>query len=159
MKMRIMVLLAAVGVMALLLPAHEAAAATNLAVFNFQLKTGQDDWVWLEKFMSDQMATDLVQDRSLSVIARDRMQLLAQKMKWAPEFATRNPRPITGRRHTQASSRARHGPPGSHGSCGGHVQGPVGHRQTHGEHEVLQFQPQQIPFIHRATGRRPAPGG
>ena len=29
----------------------QAAAATNLAVFNFQLKTGQDDWVWLEKFI------------------------------------------------------------------------------------------------------------
>jgi TolB-like protein len=68
--------------------AGHAAAATNLAVFNFQLKTGQDDWVWLEKFMSDQMATDLVQDRSLSVIARDRMQLLAQQYKWVPEFAT-----------------------------------------------------------------------
>jgi len=68
--------------------AAPAAAATNLAVFNFQLKTGQEDWVWLEKFMSDQMATDLVQDRSLSVVARDRMQLMAQQMKWTPEFAT-----------------------------------------------------------------------
>ena len=82
--------------LALLLPAHEATAATNLAVFNFQLKTGQDDWVWLEKFMSDQMATDLVQDRSLSVIARDRMQLIAQKMKWTPEFATTNAKVMAG---------------------------------------------------------------
>ena len=81
----------ALAFLAILLPAaSQAAAATNLAVFNFQLKTGQDDWVWLEKFMSDQMATDLVQDRSLSVIARDRMQLIAQQMKWAPEFATGN---------------------------------------------------------------------
>ena len=64
--------------------AGPARAATNLAVFNFQLKTGQEDWVWLEKFMSDQMATDLVQDRSLSVVARDRMQLIAQQMKWRP---------------------------------------------------------------------------
>jgi len=77
--------------MALLLPAAgQATAATNLAVFNFQLKTSQEDWVWLEKFMSDQMATDLVQDRSLSVVARDQMQLIAQQMKWVPEFATGN---------------------------------------------------------------------
>ncbi len=79
-----------VVLMTMLLSAREAPGATNLAVFNFQLKTGQEDWIWLEKFMSDQMATDLVQDRSLSVIARDRMQLIAQKMKWTPEFATGN---------------------------------------------------------------------
>jgi TolB-like protein len=81
---------------ALLFPTAEAPAATNLAVFNFQLKTGQDDWVWLEKFMSDQMATDLVQDRSLSVVARDRMQLIAQQMKWAPEFATTDAKVMGG---------------------------------------------------------------
>ena len=70
--------------------AGQATAATNVAVFNFQLQTGQEDWVWLEKFMADQMATDLVQDRSLSVVARDRMQLLAQQYRWVPEFATEN---------------------------------------------------------------------
>jgi len=86
----------ALAFLALLLPAREALAATNLAVFNFQLKTGQEDWVWLEKFMSDQMATDLVQDRSLSVVARDRMQLIADKMKWAPEFATGNDKVMGG---------------------------------------------------------------
>ncbi len=92
------VVMAAVTLVALtaLVPAGKALAATNLAVFNFQLKTGQEDWVWLEKFMSDQMATDLVQDRSLSVIARDRMQLIAQKMKWTPEFATGNAKVMGG---------------------------------------------------------------
>jgi TolB-like protein len=82
-------------ILASLLPAAPA-AATNLAVFNFQLKTGQEDWVWLEKFMSDQMATDLVQDRSLSVVARDRMQLMAQQMKWVPEFATTDAKVMGG---------------------------------------------------------------
>ena len=46
--------------------------------------------------MADQMATDLVQDRSLSVIARDRMQLVAQQMKWTPEFATTNAKVMGG---------------------------------------------------------------
>jgi len=87
---------ATVAALAGLLFAAPAPAATNLAVFNFQLKTGQDDWVWLEKFMSDQMATDLVQDRSLSVVARDRMQLMAQQMKWAPEFATTDAKVMGG---------------------------------------------------------------
>ena len=82
-------------ILASLLPAAPA-AATNLAVFNFQLKTGQEDWVWLEKFMSDQLATDLVQDRSLSVVARDRMQLMAQQMKWVPEFATTDAKVMGG---------------------------------------------------------------
>ena len=86
----------ALAFLAILLPAPAALGATNLAVFNFQLKTGQEDWVWLEKFMSDQMATDLVQDRSLSVVARDRMQLIADKMKWAPEFATGNDKVMGG---------------------------------------------------------------
>ncbi len=96
MKRRTVVLVALV----LLATAGQITAATNLAVFNFQLKTGQEDWVWLEKFMSDQMATDLVQDRSLSVIARDRMQLIAQKMKWTPEFATGNAK-VMGRIRSQ----------------------------------------------------------
>jgi len=86
----------ALSSLALLLPARQAEAATNVAVFNFQLKTGQEDWVWLEKFMSDQMATDLVQDRSLSVVARDRMQLIAQQMKWVPEFATTDAKVMGG---------------------------------------------------------------
>ena len=86
----------ALAFLAILLPAPAALGATNLAVFNFQLKTGQEDWVWLEKFMSDQMATDLVQDRSLTVVARDRMQLMAQQMKWAPEFATTDAKVMGG---------------------------------------------------------------
>ena len=76
--------------LAVLGQARQAPAATNVAVFNFQLKTGPEDWVWLEKFMADQMATDLVQDRSLSVIARDRMQLRRR----ADEVGSRSsPRP------------------------------------------------------------------
>ena len=95
MKIRKPVLLALTA-LAVLAAAGQAPAATNLAVFNFQLKTGQEDWVWLEKFMSDQLATDLVQDRSLSVVARDRMQLMAQQMKWVPEFATTDAKVMGG---------------------------------------------------------------
>jgi TolB-like protein len=68
-----------------------ASAATPVAVFNFQMKSETPDWKWLEKGLSDRIATDFVQDRSLAVIARDEMQLVAQKMNWVPEMATSDP--------------------------------------------------------------------
>ncbi len=67
--------------------------ATPVAVFNFQLTTADKtpDWVWLEKFLSDQITTDFHHDGKLSVIARDRMQLMAEELKWVPEMATSDP--------------------------------------------------------------------
>ncbi len=69
-----------------------ASAATNVAVFNFQMTSDTPDWRWLEKGLADRIATDFVQDRSLSVVARDEMQMVAQKMNWVPEMATSDPR-------------------------------------------------------------------
>jgi len=63
-------------------------AATNVAVFNFQMTSDSPDWRWLEKGLADRIATDFVQSRGLSVVARDEMQLVAQKMNWVPEMAT-----------------------------------------------------------------------
>jgi len=79
---------AIVGIAVLAAPAP---AATNVAVFNFQMKSDTPDWRWLEKGLSDRIATDFVQSRSLSVIARDEMQLIAEKMRWVPEMATSDP--------------------------------------------------------------------
>jgi len=63
-------------------------AAANVAVFNFQMTSDTPEWRWLEKGLSDRIATDFAQDRSQTVIARDEMQLLAQQMAWVPEMAT-----------------------------------------------------------------------
>jgi TolB-like protein len=41
----------------ILLFASHAAAATNVAVFNFQMKSDTADWRWLEKGLSDRIAT------------------------------------------------------------------------------------------------------
>jgi len=79
------------GFLAVLLVAAPVLAATNVAVFNFQMKSDTPDWKWLEKGLSDRIATDFVQDRSLTVVARDEMQMLAQKMNWVPEMATSDP--------------------------------------------------------------------
>jgi TolB-like protein len=76
----------------ILLFASHAAAATNVAVFNFQMKSDTPDWKWLEKGLADRIATDFVQDRALTVVARDEMQLLAQKMNWVPEMAKTDPK-------------------------------------------------------------------
>jgi len=76
----------------ILLFASHAAAATPVAVFNFQMKSDTPDWKWLEKGLSDRIATDFVHDRGLTVVARDEMQLVAQKMHWVPEMATTDPR-------------------------------------------------------------------
>jgi hypothetical protein len=46
-------------------------AATPVAVFNFQMKSDTPDWRWLEKGLSDRIATDFASERGLSV-ARDR---------------------------------------------------------------------------------------
>jgi len=71
--------------------AATTSAATNVAVFNFQMKSDTPDWRWLEKGLSDRIATDFVQSRSLSVIARDEMEVMAEKMRWVPEMATSDP--------------------------------------------------------------------
>jgi TolB-like protein len=63
-------------------------AATPVAVFNFQMKSDTPDWKWLEKGLSDRITTDFTQERGLAVVARDEMQVLAQKMSWVPEMAT-----------------------------------------------------------------------
>ncbi|MCX5683954.1 MAG: hypothetical protein NT049_09750, partial [Planctomycetota bacterium] len=81
--------LAAVTVAAVCVQA--ASAETRVAVFNFQMKSNTPEWKWLEKGLSDRITTDFTQDRGLAVVARDEMQLLAQKMSWAPEMATSDP--------------------------------------------------------------------
>jgi TolB-like protein len=63
-------------------------AATNVAVFKFQMKSDTPDWRWLEKGLADRIATDFVRAPGLAVVARDEMQLVAQKMNWVPEMAT-----------------------------------------------------------------------
>ncbi len=64
-----------------------------VAVFNFQLTTADPNgqWRWLEKFLSDQITTDFHASGAVAVVARDRMQLLAQELGWVPEMATRDP--------------------------------------------------------------------
>jgi len=62
------------------------AGRTAVAVFNFQMTSDTPEWVWLEKGLADRIITDLFQDRSVSVVRRDEMQRLAEKMRWAPEM-------------------------------------------------------------------------
>jgi len=80
------------AIVAVLAATWSASAVTNVAVFNFQMTSDTPDWRWLEKGLADRITTDFTQDRSLSVVARDEMQLLAQKMNWVPEMATSDPR-------------------------------------------------------------------
>ncbi|MFO8012966.1 MAG: hypothetical protein R6X20_06630 [Phycisphaerae bacterium] len=68
-----------------------ASAATNVAVFNFQMTSETAEWGWLQKGLADRIATDFVQDADLDVVARDRMQMLAAEMRWVPEMATSDP--------------------------------------------------------------------
>jgi len=75
------------AIVAVLATTWSASAATNVAVFNFQMTSDTPDWRWLEKGLADRIATDFVQDRNLSVVARDQMQVLAQQMAWVPEMA------------------------------------------------------------------------
>ena len=72
--------------------AASSLAATPVAVFNFQMKSDTPDWKWLEKGLADRITTDFVSERGQSVVARDEMQLVAQKMNWVPEMATADPR-------------------------------------------------------------------
>jgi len=70
---------------------HTAAGETNVAVFNFQMKSDTPDWIWLEKFLADQITTDFSRHRgALAVVARDKMQAMAQQLSWVPEMATAN---------------------------------------------------------------------
>ena len=73
----------------LLLAAGGAARGeARVAVFNFQMKSDTPDWKWLEKGLSDRIATDFCQDRGIAVVARDEMQALAETLAWVPELAT-----------------------------------------------------------------------
>lgn len=67
--------------------AGPAVGQTNVTVFNFQMKSQTPDWLWLEKCLADQITTDLSQGQGLTVVARDRMQDVAEKIRWAPELA------------------------------------------------------------------------
>jgi len=58
-----------------------------VAVFNFQLKKGPDEWVWLEKFLADQLTIDFHRAAGIAVVARDKMQETADRMSWTPELA------------------------------------------------------------------------
>ncbi len=71
-----------------LLLAGVPARGEAVAVFNFQMTSETPEWRWLEKGLADRVATDFAQDRSQTIIARDEMQLVAQKMGWVPEMAT-----------------------------------------------------------------------
>jgi TolB-like protein len=66
-------------------------ADSNVAIFDFQMKSDTPDWVWLEKGLADRMTTDFAQGRSGSVIARDRMETAAASIHWAAELSTRDP--------------------------------------------------------------------
>ena len=83
------VLLAAVAIVAICRPA--LAETKRVSVFNFQMKSETPEWVWLEKGLADRITTDLHQSRALTLIARDRMQRLAMKIRWVPDLATRDP--------------------------------------------------------------------
>ena len=66
------------------------AARIHVAVFNFQMTSATPAWVWLEKGLADKITTDFTRSRRITVVARDRMQLLARQLRWAPEMATRD---------------------------------------------------------------------
>jgi TolB-like protein len=51
------------------------------------MKSDTPEWRWLEKGLADRIATDFVQNKAMTVVARDEMQVLAEKMKWVPEMA------------------------------------------------------------------------
>jgi TolB-like protein len=60
---------------------------TNVAVFNFQMKSQTSDWAWLEKGLADQITTDFIRGGGgITVLARDDMQSAADKVKWTPEL-------------------------------------------------------------------------
>ncbi|MBN2583733.1 MAG: ankyrin repeat domain-containing protein [Planctomycetes bacterium] len=63
-----------------------AAETTAVAVFNFHMTSDTPEWVWLEKGLADRVTTDLFQSRVVDLMARDRMQELAEKMTWVPEM-------------------------------------------------------------------------
>ena len=78
----------ALSVLGLLCVALPAAGQTSVAVFNFQMTSNTPEWKWAEKGLADQITTDLADNRGISVVARDQMQILARKLGWAPEIAT-----------------------------------------------------------------------
>ena len=71
--------------------AGPARAETAVAVFNFQMKSNTPEWKWAEKGLADKIVTDFTRSRRITVVARDEMQLMANKVRWAPEMATSDP--------------------------------------------------------------------
>ncbi|MCK4623759.1 MAG: hypothetical protein KAV00_00475 [Phycisphaerae bacterium] len=87
--MRTKVLLCMLMTVVVLSAATQARAGRlNVAVFNFQMKSQTPEWKWFQKGLADQITTDFTRSRQITVIARDEMQLLAKKVRWAPEMAT-----------------------------------------------------------------------
>ncbi len=76
------------------LGAGSARAGTNLAVFNFQMQSDTPQWAWLEKGLADRITTDFARGRGLQVTARDRMQAVAERVRWTPELAQLPPETI-----------------------------------------------------------------
>jgi len=84
-------MLAAVGVLFFSVP---TSATTNVAVFNFQMTTDTPDWRWLEKGLSDRIATDFVHRQGLALVsagwgAKDYQGTVACR-KWVTEWVGRH---------------------------------------------------------------------
>jgi TolB-like protein len=79
------------AIAAILLPLLAANAAFAqqkapvAAIFDFGMKSGGDDWIWLEKGLADMFTTHFVRS-GVPVIARDEMENLAMKIRWVPEM-------------------------------------------------------------------------
>jgi len=79
-----------------LLPASGAAAerpAAHVAVFNFQMKSDTPEWAWLEKGLADLVTADFIAHH-VSVLARDEMESIAEKLHWVPEFVMADPKRV-----------------------------------------------------------------
>jgi TolB-like protein len=66
-------------------------APVLVAVFNFQMTRGDDQYQWIAKGLADRITTDFTRSRRLYVVARDQMQILAHEMQWVPEMALGDP--------------------------------------------------------------------
>ena len=83
------------AVLLMLLPCGGARGAlppsdkvVTAAIFNFEMKSGGEEWMWLEKGLADMFTTHFVRS-GVAVIARDDMEDLAKKLKWVPEMAAK----------------------------------------------------------------------
>ncbi len=76
----------AVVIAALTASVAAGADTKSIIVFNFAQKTDSAEWDWLGKAAASRLITDLYAHPKLEVIQRDRMQDLAEKLKWTPEM-------------------------------------------------------------------------